>query len=118
MCQNTDLEESKQIVEEKDAPQKIIPSSCLPSFMNLNSEKFADYTMRDISVGMLQNKKQQALIEMKKAHAIENKNIALLKQQRLEQEPGYAGGKYDVNINKVEAAHKTQPAMNSQFVSR
>ena len=41
-------------------------------------------------------------MEMKKAHAIENKNIALLKQQRLENEPGYAGSKYDVNINKVE----------------
>jgi hypothetical protein len=52
---------------------------------------------------MLQNKKQTAVIEMKKAHAIENKNIALLKQQRLENEPGYAGSKYDVNINKVEA---------------
>jgi len=39
---------------------------------------------------------------MKKAHAIENKNIALLKQQRLENESGYAVNKYDININKVE----------------
>jgi hypothetical protein len=39
--------------------------------------------MKSISKSMLQNKKHQAVIEMKKAHAIENKNIALLKQQRL-----------------------------------
>jgi len=52
---------------------------------------------------MLQNKKMQAVIEMKKAHAIENKNIALLKQQRLENEQGYTSNKYEVHINKVEA---------------
>ena len=51
---------------------------------------------------MLKNNKQSAVIEMKKAHAIENKNIALLKQQRMEADPGYAGSKYDININKVE----------------
>ena len=71
--------------------------------MAQNQERFVDFNMKSISKSMLQNKKQQAVIEMKKAHAIENKNIALLKQQRLQNEPGYAGGKYDVNINKVEA---------------
>jgi|TARA_B110001450_G_C17453146_1_gene412915 hypothetical protein len=42
---------------------------------------------------------------MKKAHKIENNNIALLKQQRMEADPGYAGGRYDININKVEVTN-------------